>query len=362
MISIIGAGPAGSYLAYKLAEKGQEVTVYEEHSQIGSPIQCSGVVTPAIDEIINIKKDVIINRIKKVRFISPDKNSFEVNIKNDYVYDRGALDRFLAEKAEKAGAEFKLNHRFVEYAHSNKDELKLKFENTTINTNTLVGADGPFSKVAKSAGLFNNRKFITGIQARISTNKIEDKSMVDIYLGYGEFGWSIPEDEYTSRIGVVSESNPQNEFNNLIKIYNGKIICHQSGMIPLYNQNIKTQIDKTYLIGDAATMVKAATHGSILYSLIVGGELAKAITKDLDYEKLWRTKIGTDLWLNLKIRNTLKNFSRQNYNDLVKYFSSEKLKDILSNNIRDFPSKFILQTLITEPRLLKFMPKAIWSM
>ena len=358
MISIIGAGPAGNYLAYKLAQKGQEVTVYEEHSQIGSPIQCSGVVTPAIDEIVKIKNEVIVNRIKKVRFFSPDGKSFETNIKNDYVYDRGKLDKFLAEKAIEAGAKFKLNHRYKDHQESN-NKIKLKFENEIIETDILVGADGPYSKVAKSANLFNNRKFITGLQVRAKTNKIEDKSMVDIYLGYGEFGWSIPEDEYTSRIGVVAENNPVAEFNKLMEIYNAKKICYHSGMIPLYNPKIKTQKNNTYLIGDAATMVKAATHGSILYSLIAGEQLSTAIVEKKDYESLWKNRIGFDLWLNLKIRNTLKNFSHTDYNDLVKYFSNERLKSILGSHVRDFPSKFLFKTLINEPRLLKFITKAI---
>ena len=358
MISIIGAGPAGSFLAYKLAKSGKDVTLYEEHSQIGSPIQCSGVVTPAIDDIIHIKKEIIVNKIKKVRFIAPNNKDFEVKIKEDYVYDRGKLDRFFAEKAEEAGVEIKLNQRFQDFS-KDKDGFKLKFEKAYSNAEILVGADGPFSKVAKSAGLFNNRKFITGLQVRAKTKNIDDKHTVNIHLGYGEFGWSIPEDEYTSRIGVVSEENPRLEFDKLMEVYKADIITHHSGMIPIYNPKIKTQQNNLYLIGDAATHVKGATHGSILYSLIVGEQLEKAINNNLNYEKLWRKKIGFDLWLNLKIRNTLKNFSNEDYNKLVNYFSSNKLKEILSSNVRDFPSKFIFKMLINEPRLLRFIPNTL---
>lgn len=358
MISIIGAGPAGSYAAYLLAKKGKEVIVYEDGNKIGDPIQCSGVITPAIDNVLKVKNKVIINRINKVRFFSPDGNSFEVNIKPDYVYDRNKLDRHIASLAEKAGVKFKLNHRFESYGHINRDELKLKFSNgKSYNTNLLIGADGPFSKVAQSANLFNGRKFIIGLQARCKA-KIEDKGRVDIFLGYGEFGWSIPEDEYTSRIGVVSETNPQNDFKKLIKKLNAEIINYQSGMIPLYNPKIKTQTDKVYLIGDAATMIKQATHGGLLFSMIAAEELAKAITENKDYEKLWKKRIGFDLWLNLKIRNILCKFSHEDYNELVSLFSQDKLRDILSQNVRDFPSKFLFKMIIKEPRLLKFTKKA----
>lgn len=357
MISIIGAGPAGSYTAYLLAKKNQEVTVYEADKKIGDPIQCSGVVTPEIEKILKINKEVIVNKIKKVKFISPDNNSFEVNIPNDYVYNRAELDRFIASLAEKEGVKFNLNHRFVNY-EKKENKLKLKFENSYQETDILIGADGPYSKVAQSAGLFNNRKFITGIQARCKFNS-EDKSKVQIYLGYGEFGWVIPEDEYTARIGVVSEKNPQNDFHKLIKNLNAEIINYQSGMIPLYDPKIKTQKENVYLIGDAATMVKASTHGSILYCLLTAQNLADAITEKKDYEKLWRKNIGFDLWLNLKIRNTLCKFSEKDYNKLVEYFSQEKLKNILSSHVRDFPSRFVLKLLFKEPRLLRFSGKLI---
>ena len=355
MISIIGAGPAGSFTAYVLAKNNYDVTLYEADNKIGDPVQCSGVVTPAIENILKIKKEVIVNKIKKVKFISPDNNSFEVNIPNDYVYNRAELDRFIASLAEKEGVKFKLNHRFVSYEEKEK-KIKLKFEKSNEETDILIGADGPYSKVAQSAGLFNNRKFITGIQARCNTN-IEDKSKVEIYLGYGEFGWLIPENEYTARIGVVSEKNPQNDFNLLIKKLNAKIINFQSGMIPLYNPKVKTQKNNVYLIGDAATMVKAATHGSILYCLLTAEELVKSIKENKDYESLWKKKIGLDLWLNLKIRNTLCRFSNEDYNKLVEYFSQEKLKSVLSSHVRDFPSRFILKLLVKEPRLLRFAGK-----
>ena len=49
MISIIGAGPSGSHLACLLS-KHDDVNVYEEHSEIGKPVQCTGLVTSSIKD------------------------------------------------------------------------------------------------------------------------------------------------------------------------------------------------------------------------------------------------------------------------------------------------------------------------
>ncbi|MEM4264021.1 MAG: NAD(P)-binding protein, partial [Candidatus Woesearchaeota archaeon] len=43
MISIIGAGPVGSFAAYLLAKAGFEVSIFEEHEKIGLPVQCTGL-------------------------------------------------------------------------------------------------------------------------------------------------------------------------------------------------------------------------------------------------------------------------------------------------------------------------------
>ncbi len=356
MISIIGAGPAGSYLAYLLAKSNHEVNVYEEHKEIGKPVQCSGVITKEIKKLIPLKKEIIVNKINKIRIYSPNNNFFETKIPQDYVFNRMKLDQYLADLAKKAGANF-YTKRFLDLER-NKDKIKLKFNKGFKETDKLVGADGPYSQVAKSSGLFKDRKFIVGLQAKVKT-KILSKNTVEIFLGYGEFGWLIPEDEYTARIGVVSEKNPKQEFNSLMKKLNAKFICYQSGMIPIYNPKQETQKNNIYLIGDAATQIKQATHGGILYSMLAGKCLTKSINENKSYESLWKKELGLNLWLNLKIRNTLLKFSEKDYNNLVGYFKKPEMKEVLAKNTRDFPSKFILQLLLKEPKLLKYSFKAL---
>ena len=39
-IAIIGAGPIGCYAGYLLAKVGNKVQIFENHSQVGLPIQC----------------------------------------------------------------------------------------------------------------------------------------------------------------------------------------------------------------------------------------------------------------------------------------------------------------------------------
>ena len=45
-VIIVGAGPTGGRTATHLASRGHSVFMLEEHTEIGRPFQCAGLVTP----------------------------------------------------------------------------------------------------------------------------------------------------------------------------------------------------------------------------------------------------------------------------------------------------------------------------
>ena len=45
MITVIGAGPIGLRTAISLKEEGWDVTVIEDHKEIGVPENCSGLIS-----------------------------------------------------------------------------------------------------------------------------------------------------------------------------------------------------------------------------------------------------------------------------------------------------------------------------
>ena len=45
-VIIVGAGPTGGRTATHLASLGHRVLMLEEHTEIGRPFQCAGLVTP----------------------------------------------------------------------------------------------------------------------------------------------------------------------------------------------------------------------------------------------------------------------------------------------------------------------------
>ncbi|MBI2673264.1 NAD(P)/FAD-dependent oxidoreductase [Candidatus Woesearchaeota archaeon] len=161
MISVIGAGPAGSHAAYLLAKEGYKVNLYEDHSIVGIPIQCTGITTGALLDVINLDKSLIMNEITTYRIISPDNNELYFKLrKRDIVFDRSKFDQHISEEAVNAGAKLHLKSKFN--GLENNGKLKIKINNEVNETEYLIGADGPSSLVAKSAGIYGKRRFIVG--------------------------------------------------------------------------------------------------------------------------------------------------------------------------------------------------------
>src|SRR3989338_2112787 len=93
-IAIIGAGPAGSYAAELLAKKGFDVHLFEEHAKIGEPVQCTGIVTNSITDIISLNKEAVVNNISTIRIHAPDNNYIDFKFgRKNIILDRAKFDK-----------------------------------------------------------------------------------------------------------------------------------------------------------------------------------------------------------------------------------------------------------------------------
>ena len=364
-VTVIGAGPAGNYSAYLLARKGHKVSVFEECPVIGEPWACTGVITnDVLSRQIKLPEEIIVNRIKKARIISPDGSLVEVNLKNDVIIDRAGFDRYLAELAKSEGVKYYVNHRFLGISRNNGkviSKIKDKSSGTIkdVESSWLVGTDGPRSEVAKSAGIYGNRRFYVGLQA---TANLENDNAIEFFPSEKGIAWKVPENHDSARVGIAAIERANVYFDGFMKQIAGsdyaeKITGRQAGPIPLFDPKIRTQKGRILLAGDAATMVKAPTLGGINQSLIAANAVAEAVNTGKDYKKLWKAKLGRDLWLSLMIRKIMNKFSNQEYNDLIKTFRKDKNREILERFDRDEPRKFAFRLLMREPGLLMLSKK-----
>ncbi|AJF61533.1 TPA: NAD(P)/FAD-dependent oxidoreductase [Candidatus Woesearchaeota archaeon] len=358
-IDIIGAGPAGNYTAYLLAKKGHSVSVYEKNPVVGPPVQCTGILSDYFLTIFEPKKDFVLNTVERTKIFSPNGKFVNAGIKKNYVVCRKKFDSYLAKMAESAGAEYHLSHSFNSFRKNGKkiiSEISCRGKAIESEADVLIGADGPLSKVAKAAGLFEGREFVIGTQIEA---KMKNNNIVEFYPYIGCYAWIVPVDPETVRIGVASYKNSMALFKKFAmkkigKDYNKRTIENQSGVIPVFNPKVRAQKDNVYILGDAATFVKATSGGGINQSLKAAIILAECVDKELDYDKEWRKQMFLNLYVHLLAHRMHQRFTATDWNDLIGTFSSSKMKKILHDESRDRIVSMIIKIIAARPSLMKY--------
>ncbi|MAF36264.1 hypothetical protein CL622_04060 [archaeon] len=355
-IAIIGAGPAGATAAKHLA-KHDDVTIYEEHPQVGKPVACTGILTDSLNNYLTLKKKYILNKIRRFEvYGTKEKTEFTVKGEN-VIVDRHLFDQALIEDAIKQGAKLETNHRLKDVKLNKKIHLNFA-NNTKEEVDILIGADGPVSTVAKQIGLFKKRDFIVGMQ--VLANGDFNKHVIEVHMtkSPGLFAWVVPVNEEVARVGVATAHKTSDWLKTFLAFLKTKDYTYckgddESGVIPLYNRHVQTQKEnRVFLVGDAATQTKNTTAGGIVPGIICGNILADSIKNKTDYQKTWRKKIGKDLYYHYLIRKAIDTFKPKDYDKLVQLLQKEKPKSLIETFDREFPSKFMMKMLLHEPKLL----------
>lgn len=362
-IDVIGAGPAGCYVSYLLAKKGHTVNLYDKKPKIGYPVQCTGILSEYFLKIMQPKEDFVLNIVDKARIYAPNGKFITVKIKKNYVVCRKKFDSYLGNMAKEAGANILLEHSFHGMKNDGKIVNSIIMDKKTRKisvSDALIGADGPLSPVAKSAGIYGNRQMLIGTQIEAH---MKNDNVVEFYPYIGSYAWIVPVNKDIVRIGVSGYKDTVRLFKEfarkkLGKEYSRKIIENQSGVIPLFNPKLTIKKDNIYLLGDAANFVKATTGGGINQGLKAAEILSESMIK---YDKEIKRKLFPNLYVHLIAHEMMKNFSYKDWDMLINDFSSKKLKSILYSESRDNIINMITKIMLAKPSLIKYGKHFPWN-
>src|SRR3989442_2295872 len=164
----MGAGPAGGYLAGKVAEAGCEVALLEEHREIGELIQCGGLVTPRVFEYVDCK-ETIIGAVHGAELYSPSGRKLVIDGHHTQavVVQRAMFDRAIATDAVRKGAHTFLGAQ-AQAARRENGGVEILIdqdgEPRKLHAKLLVGCDGGRSNVAKRVNILPPRKILPGFE------------------------------------------------------------------------------------------------------------------------------------------------------------------------------------------------------
>ncbi|MBU2476504.1 NAD(P)/FAD-dependent oxidoreductase [Candidatus Micrarchaeota archaeon] len=360
MITVIGAGPIGLRAATGLKNEGWDVTVLEEHSEIGVPENCSGLLS--VNGLQKNKIDVsevTVNKIFGAKIFSPEKTFLKIERKEPValVVERAGLDKKLEKKAEKKGIQIRKNTRMIDVR---KDTIFVQHEQRgeMMKTRFVVGADGAASKTRKLVNpKIDPKAFVRTIQVK-AKGSFDDR-LVEVHLGdfcKGFFAWVIPENKTTARIGLgVSGSfNARENFNKFTKEMEIEVLNESSFVIPVTRPIKEIQKDNIFLVGDAAYQTKATTGGGIITGSIAADIAVKTISDHLKHKKpltdYWKnlSPLNKELELHWKVRKYFNSLNDKQINSLIRKFKKAGMEEFLEKHgDMDFPSKFINKMMLS---------------
>ncbi len=377
---VIGAGPAGSYAALNLAKLGVPTTVFEEHPEIGVPSHCAGhlsIRSLGKMGLYPLPYHIVENEFSKANFYSPTGFRFSVHLKQPVTctVNRTLFDKFLAEKAEAAGARFLLNTRvkslildegFVRGVRIKEDE-----ETREIFSKTVVDAEGISSRVLRETSLstLKTSSVVYGVEADAENVRNVEHDAVEVFLGKayasGFYGWLIPRRDGTAKVGLATTGNPKESFQKLKdkhpvaseQLSTAKITNLSFHPISLGGPISQTYTNGFLAVGDAASQVKPTTGGGVVFGMTcakIAAEIVyNAIQKnDLSenflrlYQKRCEEIWSFDVKVMLRIRKTLNTISDKKIEKAMRFCSRIGLDKTLGNIEEiDFQGQTFLKVL-----------------
>ena len=316
-VIVVGAGPSGSQVAYKLAEMGYIVGVVEKKATLNGDICCTGLVSRECVDKYSIPEGVI-HRWANGAKLFPPSGKF-IHIQRDSpqvaVLNRSAFNQIWAQRAKKAGVDYRFGCNLKGIVREKGKvtvEVSCLGEILTLQSRAIVIATGFGTRLLDNLGLGAAGDFVMGAQAVVETNGIEE---VSVYFGSevapGFFGWLVPTSPGKGLVGLLARRDNPFYLRKLLaslaaagKIVSADVKMNYGGVSlkPLP----RTHSDNLLVVGTAAGQVKPITGGGIYFGLICADIAANTLKKALEtnnltahglagYERAWRRKLAREL-------------------------------------------------------------------
>ncbi len=338
-VIVIGAGPAGSRTAERLAAAGYDVLLLERRKSLGESVCCTGIISRECFSRFGIDPAVVLRPYYVARLHAPSGNIIEVRRPGvqAMAIDRAAFDRGMTGKAISSGARLLLGTSAIAIETKvGQAIVDVVRDGTTsrLTARSVIIASGLSPRLTRSLRLGVVADAALGFQLDV---EIPCPTEVEIFLGRniapGFFGWLAPVSDGQAKVGLIARRRADaglNRFAELLRSEGkigqalGEIRCRA---IPLSTLP-RTYTDRVLVVGDAAGQVKSTTGGGLYYGLVCADLAAETLHQALlddrltasslsIYQRSWRQALGRDLLLGRMARNVFQRLSDRQIDRLL---------------------------------------------
>jgi len=268
-VVVVGGGVAGLSFARYFGD----ALVLEEHSRVGMPAHCAGLISLSGMIRARIKPSLIISSYDRISLTNLRRTlTFVLPRKEVVLVDRVGLEEWLAE-----GAIVELRSKVVRVGRNRvvlKGGREVKFDK-------LIVAEGACAKIAKELLGLSPRKLV-GLQvdARGSLDLDHVLVVLNSKLSRTYFSWVIPVDRRTFRVGVADELHVPEKLRKLLNVLKLSPCSKPFGGAILRGPVMPRVVHGDIaFVGDAVGMVKPTSGGGVIMSMISAEVLARSLRR-----------------------------------------------------------------------------------
>jgi geranylgeranyl reductase family protein len=280
-VAIVGAGPAGSTAAYRLARARARVLLIDK-ARFPRDKPCGGGLTMrAVRQLPFSVEPVVEDRITRMRLrlrYGPkiERESTRVLC---LMTQRRLLDAFLVEQAVAAGVEFR------DGVHATIDsETELRVDGKAVEVGALIGADGANGTTARSLGLGGAIVNGVALEGNLSYEELPPSGwrgtlVLELSAVPGGYGWIFPKGDHVN-VGVGGWGREGPQLRRHLRV-----LCDHYGIelrrltdlrghrLPMRQPGTVLARGRALVIGDAAGAIDPVS-GDGIYEALVTARLA----------------------------------------------------------------------------------------